>query len=259
VVRGSRVVIGVRLLPWRSSSGAARGWARWMDGGGRLWKYEECLANSFMSMSSQKSTAAEAAAARRPQRERGRLRVAALMKAASLVFAERGYEAATMTEIAARAGASIGSLYQFFPSKEVLADALLAQYGEQVVAGLGAIAEGAAALAAPDLADALIDLLVGLKDERSAALVLIEARRDAMAPPSELRDAMRRAIARILTLRAPGLPPQRAAAMAVAVLQQMKAAAALSAEPDLEPRAEALAELRRMTRLYLAAGLTPPA
>jgi AcrR family transcriptional regulator len=36
--------------------------------------------------------------------------VAALIAAASAVFLEKGYDAATMTEIAARAGASIGSL-----------------------------------------------------------------------------------------------------------------------------------------------------
>jgi AcrR family transcriptional regulator len=41
------------------------------------------------------------------------------------LFAEKGYDAVTMTEVAARAGAPIGSLYQFFPSKETLADALL--------------------------------------------------------------------------------------------------------------------------------------
>ena len=79
-------------------------------------------------MSSQKSTAIAAkpaVEARAPKRERGKQRVAALMDSGAAVIAERGYGAATMTEIAARAGASIGSLYQFFPSKEVLADALL--------------------------------------------------------------------------------------------------------------------------------------
>ena len=58
----------------------------------------------------------------RQHRRRGRERVAALLAAAATVFAERGYEAATMTEVAARAGASIGSLYQFFPTKELLAE-----------------------------------------------------------------------------------------------------------------------------------------
>ena len=58
------------------------------------------------------------------------LRVASLMESAAAVIAERGFESATMAEIAARAGAQIGSLYRFFPNKEVLADALIHRYGE---------------------------------------------------------------------------------------------------------------------------------
>ncbi|WP_179221777.1 TetR/AcrR family transcriptional regulator [Inquilinus limosus] len=193
---------------------------------------------------------------REPRRQRGRDRVAALLQAGAAVFAEKGYEATTMTEVAARAGASIGSLYQFFPNKEALADALLAGYGEQVLAGLQAVEAQAARLAVPALADALIDLLVGLKQQRVTALALIEARRDAVAAqPLTLRDALRAGVARILALRAPGLPPERAKAMAIVVLLQMKAAAALGTEPGLKARAAALAELRLMTRLYLAEGL----
>lgn len=208
-----------------------------------------------MSMSSQKSTASDAVM-REPRRQRGRDRVAALLQAGAAVFAKKGYEATTMTEVAARAGASIGSLYQFFPSKDALADALLIRYGEQVLEGLQAIEAQAAQLAVPDLADALIDLLLGLKQERATALALIEARREA-AQPLRLRDALRTGVARILSLRTPRLSPERAKAMAIALVLQMKAAAALGAEPGLKPRAAALAELRRMTRLYLEDGLTP--
>ena len=60
-----------------------------------------------------------------PRRRPGKERVAALMEAAASVIAERGYEAATMAEIAARANALVGSLYHFFPNKEVLAEALI--------------------------------------------------------------------------------------------------------------------------------------
>jgi len=42
--------------------------------------------------------------ARAPKRARGKQRVAELLQAAAEVFAEKGYEATTMTEIAARAG-----------------------------------------------------------------------------------------------------------------------------------------------------------
>src|ERR1700735_2478069 len=66
--------------------------------------------------------------AKEPKRERGKQRVAALMEAGAELFAEKGYEATTMTEIASRAGAAIGSLYQFFPSKEALAEALFNRF-----------------------------------------------------------------------------------------------------------------------------------
>ena len=66
--------------------------------------------------------------AKEPKRERGKLRVAALLDAGAALFVEKGYDATTMTEIASRAGAAIGSLYQFFPSKEALAEALVARY-----------------------------------------------------------------------------------------------------------------------------------
>src|SRR5260370_17144348 len=81
-----------------------------------------------MRIGSQMSSEAEALRARAPKRERGKQRVAELLQAAAAVFAEKGYEAATMTEIAARAGAPIGSLYQFFPAKEALADTLVQNY-----------------------------------------------------------------------------------------------------------------------------------
>src|ERR1700691_4715569 len=89
------------------------------------------------------SSEAEVAAPRAPKRQRGKQRVAELLAAGAAVFAEKGYEAATMTEIAARAGAPIGSLYQFFPSKEALADTLVQNYVALLVADLEALEAGA--------------------------------------------------------------------------------------------------------------------
>ena len=51
-----------------------------------------------------------------------------ILDAAAQVFVEAGYEAATTEAIAARAGTSIGSLYQFFPNKEALFDAMSTRY-----------------------------------------------------------------------------------------------------------------------------------
>ncbi len=74
----------------------------------------------------------ELAPRRIPIQERGEQRVAGLLEAAAAIFSEVGYEAATMRDIAKRAGASIGSLYQFFPNKEVVARAIKTQYCQEL-------------------------------------------------------------------------------------------------------------------------------
>src|ERR1700761_2898172 len=90
---------------------------------------------------------------REPKRARGKQRVAELLQAAAEVFAEKGYEAATMTEIAARAGAPIGSLYQFFPVKDALADSLVQNYVALLAADLQALQARAAQLEVPALVE----------------------------------------------------------------------------------------------------------
>src|ERR1700745_2051450 len=74
------------------------------------------------------SSVVEVGGARIPKRQRGKRRVAELLNLGAAIVGEKGCEAATMTQIAARARAPIGSLYQFFPSKEVLADTLVRNY-----------------------------------------------------------------------------------------------------------------------------------
>src|ERR1700728_2894379 len=83
-------------------------------------------------MTSTKSRPNENPQAKAPQRRNGKLRVAAILAAGAAVIAEKGYDAATMAEIAARSNTQIGSLYRFFPNKEVLSNALIAHYLECV-------------------------------------------------------------------------------------------------------------------------------
>jgi AcrR family transcriptional regulator len=64
---------------------------------------------------------------RQAQRQkRGLLRVEQILHAAGGLFAEVGYDSATTNQIAARAGISPGSLYQFYPDKEAIAQAFAA-------------------------------------------------------------------------------------------------------------------------------------
>lgn len=59
-----------------------------------------------------------------PRQGRARATVEAILTAAEQLTRERGIEEWTTNHVAERAGASIGSLYQYFPSKESLVTAL---------------------------------------------------------------------------------------------------------------------------------------
>src|ERR1700722_4112279 len=105
------------------------------------------------------SSEAENTIARAPKRARGKQRVAQLLRAAAAGFAEKGLAAATMTEIADRAGAPIGSLYQFFPAKEALADTLLREYAALLAADLQQLEARAAGISTTVLVEELFGLL----------------------------------------------------------------------------------------------------
>ena len=55
-----------------------------------------------------------------------------ILLAASEVFSMKGVEAATMAEIAARAGISPGAIYRYFPGKEDLARCCMEEGGDAV-------------------------------------------------------------------------------------------------------------------------------
>jgi AcrR family transcriptional regulator len=189
--------------------------------------------------------------ARAPKRARGKQRVAELLEAATAVFTEKGYEAATMTEIAARAGAPIGSLYQFFPVKEALADTLIQNYAALVSADLLALEARAGQTDIRTLVEGLFGVLRAHPRERTAALPLAEARMDERTRRATFRHMLRKHIAAILRAHEPLLPAEVARDMAIVVLQLMKAASMLSDEEGLPGRAAGLRELQELAVLYL--------
>lgn len=194
-------------------------------------------------MSSQKSSEAR----RVPQRQRGRERVAALLEAASACFVEKGYEATTMTEVAARAGASIGSLYQFFPTKEVLAQALVEQYVQAVYDELGKLAEQSVPWTIAELAQKLCGFLVAFRKRHPAFVTLESTVSDGMT----IRRRVRAELQALLARRAPQRSSEEMHAIAVVVQQMMKSAIAIHAEPEMPGRAAAMAQLQHAMQLYL--------
>jgi AcrR family transcriptional regulator len=66
-----------------------------------------------------------------------------LLEAATRVFVKEGYAKATTNRIAAAAGVSVGSLYQYFPSKDAIAVELLRRYRDGLVELISARLENA--------------------------------------------------------------------------------------------------------------------
>jgi AcrR family transcriptional regulator len=64
----------------------------------------------------------------RKRQERGERRISAIVAAAAQLFAKYGFDGTSMNGIAQTSGLSIGSLYQYFPNKDAIVDAVADDY-----------------------------------------------------------------------------------------------------------------------------------
>jgi AcrR family transcriptional regulator len=141
-----------------------------------------------------------------------------LLAAATAEIAARGYLKATMCGIAARADTAIGSLYQFFPNKEAVAEALRARYaaaGEPLWAEL---TRQAPDLTAEQIARRLVRLMQEQVRRGPAFPALLDAPRTAGSERRRLQ--FRRHLAAVLRARQPRLTTAAAQRQA-AVVQQL--------------------------------------
>jgi AcrR family transcriptional regulator len=108
-----------------------------------------------------------------PTQERGERRVTDLLRAAEHLFATTGYDATPMSGIAQLAGASIGSLYQFFPSKESLGNALFLEYMKELSGQIAAL-KAASPVAPRMLGQKLVEIVFNYTLEHPACRVLAD-------------------------------------------------------------------------------------
>jgi AcrR family transcriptional regulator len=112
----------------------------------------------------------------------------ALFDAAAGEFAERGFDATSIRDIAARAGVSLSALYHYYPGKQALLGALLDEGMDVYFAACA----GALAAAGPDPAArlaAVVGATVRYRAERSvSSLIVIN---EARALPPEARERFR--------------------------------------------------------------------
>lgn len=191
--------------------------------------------------------------AKTPTQERGERRVADLLRAAEQIFASVGYEAATMSGIAQLAGSAIGSLYQFFPNKESIGSALLAEYmnelGRQFDAWKDDLPDSFAAFGHD-----LIALVFDYTTQRPVFRILAET---PAVPRTDGMEYLCRCIQGLLSTFVPAMKPSELSTVALAATLMVRAAVQGSRMVDPKKAAAMRREIQHALGIYLETRLGP--
>lgn len=190
------------------------------------------------------------------RQQRGLQRQHEILDAAALVIAEVGYSDATTNAIAARAGISPGSLYQFFPNKEAIANALAQRYKDDLHAMWDtAFSPEMVRLPLDALVDVLIDSLLNFSHDRPGFGVLFFG--DDISPQlaamgHELHEGMIARFATLLGARNPALLPERRVLVASVMMKLYKIFGPGVVADQVADASQMIGEMKAVMRGYLA-------
>jgi len=174
-----------------------------------------------------------------PSQARSAASVDAVLKATIQVLLKVGKENLTTTRVAARAGVSVGTLYQYFHNKSALLRAVLRRHLEEVGAVLETACREQAGASPETMATALVTSFLNakMKDVRaSVALYSVSSDVDGAQIVREMSQKANRAIAAMLASATDGLTsdPELVASMLRATMAGVSRRLLESASPELE-------------------------
>lgn len=135
-----------------------------------------------------------------PKQLRGQRKVDHILRVAEALFAEAGFENVTTNAVAARAGISIGSLYQFFSGKDAILEAIADRYIEQTQAVLKKQFANSDHLEVEPFMRNLIELVIKQQEQRPFFLQCLATTRPSPAL-SQKMDQLMEEYAGLLTAR----------------------------------------------------------
>jgi AcrR family transcriptional regulator len=190
-----------------------------------------------------------------PTQARSRERVERILDAAAEVFSEIGYDAATTEAIAVRAGTSIGSIYQFFPNKQALYDAIATRYLDRSRAIFESLMSAEAKrLPWKKLLDRAIDTFAATSGDKDFRAVWMNWKLSGGF--LEAGQALNREFAlrceAILAAQAKGLSPQRRALVATVIVEVISAMLFVAARRGDAEGAKIVEETKVLLERYLA-------
>jgi AcrR family transcriptional regulator len=191
---------------------------------------------------------------RQPRQQRSRTRVRHILEAADAILSAEGFEALTVRRIAQEAGVPVGSIYQFFPDKAAVVDALAGTYIGEFDAAIERLVADSEATRWADPVGTLIDAFAGLYRANPGYVALWSGRHVSpeLARADEANNAAIADGVRRILVRQAGLPDGAALARA-ARLAVVVADALLQFAFRAGPAGDAavLEELKALLRLYL--------
>jgi AcrR family transcriptional regulator len=201
-----------------------------------------------------------------PVQARSTASVEAILEATIQVLLHIGKERLTTTRVAARAGVSVGTLYQYFPNKSALLQGVLKRHLSEVTKKVEDVCMEQEGGTLRQMATALITAFLGakMKDPKtSVALYSVSSDVDGAKIVQQMGTRFNKAIVRMLTTAAEPLStdPQLVAAMLqgamVGVSRRILESSALGSQ--LDKQLEALhKEMISMACAYLEACSQPP-
>lgn len=188
---------------------------------------------------------------RAPQQDRSIRRVTAFLDAAEALFAEMGFEAATMTAIAERAGSSIGALYSYFPDKKTIALALADTYAGQIKEYWRGIFEEIEAYGSREFSERFIDRFLDFIAAHPAYLQL-QAAPIRLRKSGAARRAFRAPVIEALRRRVPALSQEASALRVEVMLQIVQGMARIYNDAEPSARAGVIREFKTALASYLS-------
>ena len=200
---------------------------------------------------------------RRPMQARSQRRLEAIVLAAAEAFAAHGFADTTVEGIAARAGTSIGSLYQFFPNKTAVFREVAARCLQESRRGFTELL-GPRPLAQPwhELLGRIVDGFRRLHRQSVVTQAVwrnLELYGEYAAEDQALMREIVEVTAALLAGWVPALAEERRRVIAIMLVNTVATTMLVLAREDDEAREDAIvAETKRMLERYLSLYLGEP-